>query len=309
MYNYDYLRELIEEEVNELKKRNPQSEKTKQMIEMLTKGYSKSTYKSSPKINIEDRIKEIEEVEKAGFNPQKRDMIARSIDNDVEESFTNIKYQCFRYQSIEEVECFFKDIDTLIQIEEVIIDLYIKEMRITYINNLNIYRKRILSLLSEKSKVYRIVDNDFYKIDNKRFITDKEFYITDEERTRLLEKFNHYLDEIKIVENTYLAPIFDRTLYESLEKKKDISKKRNIIILISILIIVGIVLGMHNIKLVKIYIMLIATIILTKSRRWRKNQHKKLWDLKETEKLKEQILNDIEMEVEKNIRNKQRRKW
>lgn len=289
MDNFEYFKHLNQKDLNELKKREPYSQKTEKIEDFFTM-FLNPTFKSRVNINIEQRIKHLEEVEKEGFNPQERNRTAKNIDNDVEDWFAMINNQFIdsKHKSIEQVERFFNEIDALIQIEEYIISLYIKEMQIAYINNLNCYRKRILLFLSEKSKVYNTLDG--------------KFYITDVDRTKLLEKFNNYLDDVREVENTYIPPKFDTNLYESLENKINISKKIILTIVLSVLIAFGIWAYTYDKLLFGLLIAIIFAIVVVKLRGLSRMNQRKLWNLKNTKKLENQIFNDIENKVEKNIK-------
>ena len=152
MDNFEYFKHLNQKDLNELKKRESYSNKTEKIEDFFTM-FLNPTFKSRVNINIKQRIKHLEEAEKDGFNPEERNRTAKSIDNDVEDWFTMIKNQFTdsKYKSVEQIERFFNEIDALIQIEEFIISLYIKEMQITYINNLNCYRKRILVIRKKKT--------------------------------------------------------------------------------------------------------------------------------------------------------------
>lgn len=152
MDNFEYFKNLIKKDLNELKKQEPYSQKTEKIEDFFTI-FLNPTFKSCVNINIEQRIKHLEEAEKDGFKPEERNRIAKNIDNDVKDWFIIIKNQFTdsKYKSVEQIERFFNEIDELIQIEEFIISLYIKEMQITYINNLNCYRKRILVIRKKKT--------------------------------------------------------------------------------------------------------------------------------------------------------------
>lgn len=200
----------------------------------------------------------------------------------------NNQFTDSKYKSIKQVERLFDEIDALIQIEEFIISLYIEEMKNTYINNLNCYRKRILFFLSEKSKVYNTLEG--------------KFYITDADRIELLKKFNNYLKCVRKAENTYIPPMFDQKLHESAKNKKDIAKKIILILIICMLIVFGIWSYIYEKLLFRLFITIIYAIVIVKLIGLSRRSQRKLWNLKNTKKLANQISNDIESKVENNIK-------
>ena len=241
------------------------------------------TFKSRVNINIEQRLKHLEKAEKDGFNPEERNKTAQCIDNDVEDWFTMIKNQFTdsKYKSVEQIERFFNEIDALIQIEEFIISLYIKEMQNTYIYNLNCYRKRILVLLSEKSKEYKT--------------TEGIFYIKDEDKRTVLEKFNNYLEKIHKEEKNYVPPKFNTKLYELSQKRKNITIR----IIICISIILAIFLYTYDKFVFRTFIVVVfLSIAIFGMNSYRRRKNREFWN-KKTSNL---IINEIEKKVENNIK-------
>lgn len=252
--------------------------------DFFTKFYDLS-YESRVNINLEQRTKHLREVEKNGINKIERNKIAKSIDNDVEDWFVMINndFKNDKNKTINEIERFFKEIDKFIEIEEFIISLYIEDMQQIYQENLNSYRKRILVLLSEKSKSYKTI----YGI----------FYINDDEKRTLLEKFNNNLEKICDVEKTYVPPMFDKKMYGISQKRKHIAKRIILGIIICITIILAIFLYTYDKYILKAFIVVVfSSIAILGMNRFQRKRNREFWD-KRTSNL---IINEIENKFENN---------
>lgn len=281
MDSFEYFKSLIQQDINELEKQNydnSQIEKINNFFDLFLN--SNPNFDSRVNINIEQRINHLYESEKKGINPHERNKIAKSIDNDVAHCFGVAKYS-FTDRNIGYIYRFWDEIDDLLQIEEFIISLYTEEMTIKYTNELNCYRKRVLLLLSEKSKNYNI--------------SNEKFYISDFDRKEALKKFNNYLALIKETENTYIPPKFDSKPYESLKRKKYIFK----ILLLLTLIILGIWSYNYDTTLFKIYIFIILFPSFRSCYRHRffirKSKHR-------VERSEKQIFNYVKNSFEKDVR-------
>lgn len=279
---FEYFKEVAQREIAEMKKRNPNSQKTKDIeeifsmilnpnfetrsninVEQIMKTLQEKE-ENGLNIDVEQRIKNLYEREKSGFNPQLRDTIANSIDSDVGDWFFMIKNQFMssKHKSISSVERFFKEIDALIQIEELAISLYIKEMPNMYIVNMNGCKKRILLLLSEKSKAYKTLEGELY-------------YLSDDSKLELLKKFNQYLEEIKELEKTYVPPMFDKKLY-GVEGKRKIIKTIILFLIWGILIGLGIWSYIYDKTVFKLFIAIIEAVIVMKAYHYIRRTRRKI---------------------------------
>lgn len=284
MDSFEYFKSLIQQDINELEKQNydnSQIEKINNFFDLFLN--PNPNFDSRVNINIEQRINHLYESEKKGINPDERNRIAKSIDTDVKYWFGVIK-NSFTVHSIGDIHQFWAEIDDLLQIEEFIISLYTEEMTIKYTNELNCYRKRVLLLLSEKSKKYNI--------------SNEKFYISDFDRKEALKKFNNYLPLIKETENTYIPPKFDSKPYESLKRKKYILKNIMSILLLLTLIILGILSYNYDTTLFKIYIFIILFPSF-RSYRWHNRFRESKRDVERNEK---QIFNYVKNSFEKDFR-------
>ena len=250
--------------------------------DFFTKFYNLS-YESRVNIDVEQRIKYLEEVEKNGINKIERNKIAKSIYNDVEDWFEMINndFKNDKNKTINEIERFFKEIDKFIEIEEFIISLYIEDMQQIYQENLNSYRKRILVLLSEKSKSYKTIEGIFY--------------INDDEKRILLEKFNNHLEKICDVEKTYVPPMFDKKMYGISQERKHIAKRIILSIIICIAIILAIFLYTYDKYIFKAFIVVVfSSIAIFEMNRFQRKRNREFWDKKSANLIINQIENKFE---------------
>lgn len=276
----DRFEKVIKEAADELKKRETYN---KNDIDDFFTSFYNLSYESRVNIDVEQRIKYLEEIEKNGINKIERNKIAKSIDNDVEDwlMMINNDFKNDKNKTMNEIERFFKEIDKFIEIEEFILSLYIEDMQQIYQENLHSYRKRILVLLSEKSKSYKTIEGIFY--------------INDDEKRILLEKFNNHLEKICDVEKTYVPPMFDKKMYGISQKRKHIAKRIILSIIICIAIILSIFLYTYDKYIFKAFIVVIfSSIAIWEMIRFQRKRKREFRDKRTTNLIINQIENKFE---------------
>lgn len=278
----DRFEKVIKEAADDLKKRETYN---KNDIDNFFTSFYNLSYEARANINVEQRINHLKEVEKNGINKIERNKIAKSIDSDVDDWFVMINndFKNDKNKTINEIERFFKEIDKFIEIEEFIISLYIEDMQQIYQENVNSYRKRILVLLSEKSKSYKTIYG--------------KFYINDEEKRAHWEKFNNNLEKICDVEKTYVPPMFDKKMYGISQKRKHIAKRMILGIILCIAIILTIFIYIYDKYIFKSFIVVIfLSVAILEMNRFKRKRNREFRD-KRTANL---IINQIEDKFENN---------
>ena len=226
MDDFEQFKKFIQQDIDNAKEKGKEIQNVEKAEKFLNL-FLNRTEETNININIDQRLNYLNGLEDSEKYLQEKNRIAQSIDLDVRDCFMMIKNKLFlsKRNDANKIIAFFNEIDELIRTEETLISVYTKSIQITGTNYSNFFKKRILLLISEKSKVYHTFEG--------------KFFVTDDERKKMLEKFEGYLQDIQKTEKTYIPPKFNKVAYEALNRRIHTTKKILIAFVLVFLIIAG----------------------------------------------------------------------